>query len=90
MASSSALGLGITEAGAMVITDVRDTGDVDMLARAGAMVTRATFAVGMLGADMRTARWAEVSTVQPDSMAEAVASTEVAASMVAVDTGKLS
>jgi len=46
--------------------------------------------VGMLGADMRTARWAEVSTVQPDSMAEAVASTEVAASMVAVDTGKLS
>jgi len=74
----------------MVITDVRDTGDVDMLARAGAMVTRATFAVGMLGADMRTARWAEVSTVQPDSMAEAVASTEVAASMVAVDTGKLS
>jgi len=74
----------------MVITDVRDTGDVDMLARAGAMVTRATFAVGMLGADMRTARWAEVSTVQPDSMAEAVASMEVAASMVAVDTGKLS
>jgi hypothetical protein len=75
----------------MVITDVRDTGDVDMLARAGAMVTRATFAVGMLGADMRTARWAEVSTVQPDSMAEAVASTAVAASMVAaVDTGKLS
>ena len=74
----------------MVITDVRDTGDVHMLARAGAMVTRATFAVGMLGADMRTARWAEVSTVQPDSMAEAVASTEGAASMVAVDTGKLS
>jgi hypothetical protein len=36
----------------MVITAVRDTGDVDMLVRAGAMAMRATFVAGMLAADM--------------------------------------
>ncbi len=91
MVSSSALDRGITAAGAMVGMGGQAIGVVDMHGRAGVTVMADT-----LGADMPAGMLAEDSTGRLASMAVAGATTQVADSMVEVDStvaadaGKLS